>query len=642
MRGPMYSWNWRCRSPAHLIGHCEDFRLAKAVMRCHNGRAAQPWSYACLNMKLCPQCETGYHDQLTSCPTHGGVLSEIRELKPGMLIHKTYRIVRKLGQGGMGTVYLADHLLMEEQRALKFLSAELSQDAAFTGRFRREVRTLRQVRHKNVVDCGDLESAEDDSLFFAMEFVNGPDLRSFLRKAPQPFDVEMALAITEGIAEGLGAAHAQGMVHRDIKPENILMTRVAEVWVPKIADFGIVATKETSHYTQTGSSLLTPFYAAPEQWRGTRAAELDGRTDIYALGGMLFEMLTGERVFKAENYEGWAYQHQQTAPRTPSSVRPELAEWRGLDALVVRMLAKEPGDRPSDVAEVLSLLSAVQYVPTVSRRTVTLQPPPVDVAATKGSRRMPGWAWAIGAVVLVAAAFAAGRIFGPQPATPTPNASPKALPAVNTEAQSSTIPPNPAAEATSVPQPSKEKPPSGMKPSGEKAIPERQTKPGTADHSQPVVPKLDPIQIRDKAEALYADKRFVEAAELFKQACEGGNAASCNHLGFMYRSGEGVAQDYSRAYALFSGACNAGSTGGCDNLGILYDKGWGVAQDSSRAAAIFLKACDSGGGNACTNLGILNLDGRGVERNPAKGKEFLNRGCSLGDSRGCNRLGRLK
>jgi serine/threonine-protein kinase len=131
-------------------------------------------------MKHCPECSTGYPDSLAACPTHGLPLNEIRDLKPGMVIHHSYRIVRKLGQGGMGAVYLAQHTLMDEPRALKFLSAELSSDQAFTARFLREVRTLRQIRHPNVVDCGDLESAEDGSLFFSMEFVDGPDLRAFL------------------------------------------------------------------------------------------------------------------------------------------------------------------------------------------------------------------------------------------------------------------------------------------------------------------------------------------------------------------------------------------------------------------------------------------------------------------------------
>jgi serine/threonine-protein kinase len=206
-----------------------------------------------------------------------------------------------------------------------------------------------------------------------MEFVDGPDLRNFLSVAPRPFSVPQALEITRGICEGLRAAHARGMVHRDIKPENILLAREREGYVPKIADFGIVATREcsTSH-TRTGATLLTMAYAAPEQWRGMAAAELDGRTDLYALGGVLFEMLIGQTVFTAESYEGWSGQHLNTAPVKPGSMRPDLAAWRGLDDLVVRLLAKERSERPNDADEVLRLLDMVRYVaPEPHQRTVT-------------------------------------------------------------------------------------------------------------------------------------------------------------------------------------------------------------------------------------------------------------------------------
>jgi serine/threonine protein kinase len=331
-------------------------------------------------MKLCPQCNTGYPDSHTNCPIHGGYLSEIIDLKPGMLIRNTYRIVRKLGEGGMGSVYLAEHTLMDEQRALKFLSRQWSRDEGFIARFRREARTLHQVRHKNVVDSGDLELAEDGTLFFSMEFVQGPDLLDFLHNAPKPFDVGQALALTRGIAEGLGAAHAKGMVHRDIKPENILMAREDDGWIPKIADFGIVATKESSiARTQTGGSLLTPLYAAPEQWRGMRAVEMDGRTDLYALGGVLFKMLTGRIVFDADSYEGWAEQHRNIAPQAPSRWRPELADWKGLDALVLRLLAKNREDRPRNVAEFLRELD----------RVVKRTPPPPTLVYDRRQETVP-------------------------------------------------------------------------------------------------------------------------------------------------------------------------------------------------------------------------------------------------------------
>jgi WD40 repeat protein/tRNA A-37 threonylcarbamoyl transferase component Bud32 len=357
-------------------------------MQCCNGcfccqpvkewpRLSQPTSGRGERMKTCPQCTGGYHDSLTTCPTHGGVLNEIRDLKPGLEIRGTYRIVRMLGKGGMGAVYLADHILMAEPRALKFLSPDLAADQAFTSRFLREVKTLRQLHHPNVVGCESLERAEDDSLFFAMEFVDGPDLRKLIAMARGPMPIAMALEIARGIAEGLGAAHRLGLVHRDIKPENILMARAGDDWVPKIADFGIVATKESStQHTRTGASLLTMAYAAPEQWRGMRSAELDGRTDLYAFGGLLFEMLTGHTPFEAESYEGWFMQHLNQPPRAPSEMNPALKQYPALDALVLKLLAKDRAERPRDVAEVVAVLAEPKAA-VAAAQPIVVEPPTV-------------------------------------------------------------------------------------------------------------------------------------------------------------------------------------------------------------------------------------------------------------------------
>jgi eukaryotic-like serine/threonine-protein kinase len=308
-------------------------------------------------MKHCPVCDTQYPDDHTTCPGDGAVLIGSQELSPGAVVRGKYRILGKLGQGGMGIVYLAEHLLLGGQTALKFLAAELSRDPKVLRRFRAEARATYKLRHPNIVEVTDLDQSEDGSLFIAMEYVAGESLRTAIDRHPGGLPTEQALSIVRGIAAGLGSAHARGMVHRDIKPENIL---IAEDGTPKILDFGIVAmTEDMAGRSRTRGLMLTPEYAAPEQWRGVPAAELDGRTDLYALGSVLFEMLTGQTAFHAHNIEGWMYQHLQGQPMSPSHVVPELAEWPGLDAMALRLLAREREQRTSSVQEFLPELARV-------------------------------------------------------------------------------------------------------------------------------------------------------------------------------------------------------------------------------------------------------------------------------------------
>ena len=593
-------------------------------------------------MKYCPQCQTGFPDNATTCAAHGVLLSEIRDLRPGMLIRKTYRIVRLLGKGGMGSVYLAQHELMDAPRALKFLSSDLTADEAFTRRFLREGRMLRQIRHKNVVDCGDLERAEDESLFFAMEFVDGPDLRGLLT-ASGPLEAPVALGIAREIAEGLGAAHALGMVHRDIKPENVLMARAGAVserrgWTPKIADFGIVATVETSTiYKSTRGSLLTPPYAAPEQWRGTRASELDGRTDLYALGGVLFEMLTGQTVFDAENYEGWLFQHLETSPRLPSSVRPELAGWTGLDALVLRLLAKDREKRPRDVAELLNLLDAVRPPaaqprrPTVVERTPTLPEP--------APSRSP--------------------VLTPNPDLTPPAASQRELPSrPETEVIQSTEPKREKAAAKK-----------GLKMrwefllflivgmvffiswwenrqkedqiAADQAVQNALT--GTA---QPAAGTGNAGQgpLTQQAKAMTDQGHFKAAIPLLDQACTAGDAQACSDLGGLYVWGphfteaDTVTQNFPRALKLLGKACEAGNASGCGKLGLMYDQGQGVTTDLAKAAVFYARACDGNYAEACNNLGVATQNGAGVAVDKDKARQLWKKGCDLGSEAACDWL----
>ena len=311
-------------------------------------------------MKLCPVCETAYPSHHTNCNNDGAMLIESRELDPGTVIRNKYRIVRALGHGGMGTVYLAEHLLLGRLRALKFISGELSRDPRFLKRFRMEAQAAIELRHPNIVEVVDLDQAEDGSPYIAMEYVDGPGLRPAL--AGGVFPVERALAIARGIALGLGLAHEKSIIHRDVKPENILLAGGnGTPEIPKLLDFGIAAMKQTSTtLSRTRGLMLTPEYASPEQWKGMASDELDGRVDLYALGGVLHEMLTGQTAFHSHTMEGWMYQHLQGEPQPPSLVRLELANWKGLDALVLRMLAKNREDRPANAQELVSELDAVQ------------------------------------------------------------------------------------------------------------------------------------------------------------------------------------------------------------------------------------------------------------------------------------------
>ena len=631
-------------------------------------------------MKTCPQCDSGYPDSHTTCPTHGLPLNEIRDLKPGMVIRNTYRILRKLGQGGMGAVYLAQHTLMNEPQALKFLSSELSHDEAFTARFLREVRTLRQIRHKNVVDAGNLEPAEDGTLFFSMEFVDGPDLRAFLRdyhsdqaaaswvpqvpilgpgvprssnshvvighgfghavnepnetraSAPEgSLPVELALSIARQIAEGLGAAHSKGMVHRDIKPENILLKRDAGAWLPKIADFGIVATKESSTaYTRTGGTLLTMNYAAPEQWRGTAAAELDGRTDLYALGGLLYEMLTGQTPFQAENYEGWSRQHQTTPPQPPSALRPDLANWQGLDALTLRLLAKERNDRPKDVTELLGLIDAVRLVPSEAHRETEVEGVVSSTSheqaakISKPANRKGIWLGLLAGGLMLAATVV---LFISQRPKQSANS------AVQTP---TVVKPQPVMLQPAQPQPTQL---ANSTPMSSQPINPHGPKPNQVEVPKPSVQQPSIAEIEKRAEALNNPDHYTEAAPLFDQACTAGSANACGSLAYMYHEGHGVAQNSIHAVELYSKACDAGDSKACTNLGTLYSEGNGIPQDYPRAATLFSKGCDANIAKACSALSVQYYVGLGVTQNNVQAAMLSSKACDGGDAEGCFILG---
>jgi len=572
----------------------------------------------------------------------------------------------------MGAVYLAHHELMDEPRALKFLSPELNSDKDFTARFMREVRNLRHVRNRHVVDCGDLEAAEDGSLFFPMEFVDGPDLRDLFHAAPKPFDVRLALSITRGIAEGLAAAHAKGIVHRDVKPANILIARDGDGLVPKIADFGIAATRELNNYTQTGSLLLTPYYAAPEQWAGMRASEVDGRTDFYALGGVLFELLVSQKVFNADSYHGWSLAHMRIEPQAPSMLRPGLADWHGLDSFVLRLLAKDREGRPRDQVELLSLLDSICYAPKPSQTAdaklaasqkeqetmvLGLRSDPKKQTASIGfdqkssesapherseshsvpnqlnedglPRRARGWIWLSMGLLLLLTVFALGKFLRSRK-HPVVSSTGGAVTGRVSTAETKPEEEKPAPAKT---------PPTPNAPDNQKTIPPKETISAKAK-SSPSTQSTNAGALRNRGLKMAGEKRYAEARPLFEQACAGGNVSSCNDLGYMYQFGQGVTQDNQLAVTLYTKACDRGSGEGCNNLGTMYLRGIGVQQDGNKAKTLFEKACGKGYGSGCNNLGIVYAEGKSAPQDYPQAMTLFQKSCRDGNAQGCGNVGR--
>ena len=325
-------------------------------------------------MKQCPLCLAEYTDENITCPSDGARLAAIREWAPGTVIGGKYRIVAKIGQGGMGTVYEAFHMALEEVCALKVMDSRLCSDPKFLARFRQEARVARKLRHPNIVHVDDLDQADDGSLFIAMEFVDGLSLRKLLDATAGPLPLSRALWIARGVTEALGAAHALGLVHRDIKPDNILLARGTDGReLPKVLDFGIVALRESSA-NLSSRPLMTPAYAPPEQWAGMKSSEFDGRTDLYAVGMTLYEMLTGSPPFHPHTNEGWMRAHLHETPVAPSERNPALAGQLGVDRLVLKLLAKQREQRPANAQEVVADLNLIEAQHTWGKETVVVRP----------------------------------------------------------------------------------------------------------------------------------------------------------------------------------------------------------------------------------------------------------------------------
>ena len=316
-------------------------------------------------MKYCPACHKTYPSDYNVCPGDQTGLQQAHELQPGMIIRNKYQILDRIGIGGMGVVYRGRHLTFNEVCAIKIVNDVIAGDANFLQRFQTEAVVTRKLRHPNAVRVDDFDYTEDGRPFIVMELVEGKNIGEILQ-AEGPFRVPRAVRIATQAARALGVAHKLGVVHRDIKPGNIILTTDEQGQeMAKVLDFGIAKLREVAGndqpgMTMTGMVVGTPLYMSPEQFMGKKAAgEIDGRTDIYSLGVVLYQMVTAQLPFEGDTPYSLMMQHMQGTVRPPHELVPELHIPESLSHVILKAIDKSRDQRFQTAEEFIAALGQV-------------------------------------------------------------------------------------------------------------------------------------------------------------------------------------------------------------------------------------------------------------------------------------------
>ncbi|HEX2712653.1 MAG TPA: serine/threonine-protein kinase, partial [Candidatus Acidoferrales bacterium] len=320
------------------------------------------------------------------------VASSLANLQPGTLLGSRYEIQKQLGQGGMGAVYQAKDRELDRMVALKVIRPELAGRPEILQRFKQELILARQVTHKNVIRIYDLGEA-DGIKFITMQFIEGRDLRTLLAEKGK-FGAEEAVGIILQVCLALEAAHAEGVVHRDLKPQNIMLDSQQRA---SVMDFGIARSVEPGGMTQTGALMGTPEYMSPEQVRGEH---VDARSDLFALGIIFCELLTGKMPYKAESAMGLMFKRTQERATTVAQLEPSVP--KPLSDVVAKCLEIDPKLRYQSAAEIRQDLEAWRGTGTV----LTARPPALSLPPVRWLLDLPtSRKWIVaGVAVLVLAA----------------------------------------------------------------------------------------------------------------------------------------------------------------------------------------------------------------------------------------------
>jgi TonB family protein len=287
-------------------------------------------------------------------------------LQPGSIIGKKYEILSEIGRGGMGVVYRARHLIWNEEKALKVLTTEGAGVQQGLKGLLAEAQVMRKLQHPHIVRVEDVDYTEDGQPFVVMEYVEGQSLRQRIQDTGT-LETELALRIAAETCSALSAAHQKGIIHRDIKPQNLLLAKGADGSESvKVIDFGIAKVREEAGLSFTGMMtgttgffVGTPEYASPEQAQGMRGSELDGRTDLYSLGLVLYEMLTGRLPFAADSPMAVLVQRLEVQPTPPDQLRPDLRIPADASRVVIKALEKDREKRYNSAGEMAKAIGVV-------------------------------------------------------------------------------------------------------------------------------------------------------------------------------------------------------------------------------------------------------------------------------------------
>ena len=331
----------------------------------------------------------------------GATSTFVQDRFMGMLIDDRYKIESRLGQGGMGVVYAARHIMIDKPVAIKILRHEYCQNESLTQRFMREAQAASRIGHPNIVDVTDFGKLEDGHIYFVMEYLSGVTLSDELKQVGGSLPTSRVLDLSVQICQALGAAHAKGIVHRDLKPENIFIINPSNDTqlnaqdghrhdFVKLLDFGIakISWDTSTRLTKVGSIFGTPQYMSPEQASGK---DCDFRGDIYSMGCIIYEMCTGEVPFTADTFMGTLTKHMFEKPVPPRELRPDLGIPPGVERVILRALAKEAEDRFNSMAEMAASVVACDSVEIAQQEGSDFATPvlaePKDAGGDQGVNR---------------------------------------------------------------------------------------------------------------------------------------------------------------------------------------------------------------------------------------------------------------